>query len=110
MVMKRIKQQLDDWSLFQQVVTVLLTTCTILLAAYVGLAWFYLSAMMRDVAVLGANQAEAGRTFMIIRDAQDALGSDLSSTLNAIRKELSLLNEKASKAEDVIPPSRGATQ
>jgi Tfp pilus assembly protein PilO len=110
MVMKRIKQQLDEWSLFQQVVTVLLTTCTILLAAYVGLAWFYLSAMTRDVAVLGANQAEAGRTFMIIRDAQDALGSDLSSTLNAIRKELSLLNEKASKSEEVIPPSRGAIQ
>jgi hypothetical protein len=45
-----------------------------LLAAYVGLAWFYLAAMSRDVAVLGANQAEAGRIFMIIRDAQDALG------------------------------------
>ena len=45
--------------------------------------------MTRDVAVLGANQAETGRTFMIIKDAQDALGSDLSSTLNAIRKEFS---------------------
>ena len=108
--MKRIKQHLDEWSLFQKAVTVLLTISTILLAAYVGLAWFYLSAMTRDVAVLSANQAEAGRTFMIIRDAQDALGSDLSSTLNAIRKELSLLNEKASKSEEVIPPSRGATQ
>ena len=108
--MKGIKQQLDEWSLFQQIVTVLLTACTILLAAYVGLAWFYLSAMTRDIAVQGANQAEAGRTFMIIREAQDALGADLSSTLNAIRKELSLLNEKASKSEEVIPPSKGGTQ
>jgi hypothetical protein len=47
---------------------------------------------------------------MIIREAQDALGADLSSTLNAIRKELSLLNEKASKSEEVIPPSKGGTQ
>ena len=108
--MKGIKQQLDEWSLFQQIVTVLLTACTILLAAYVGLAWFYLSAMTWDIAVQGANQAEAGRTFMIIREAQDALGADLSSTLNAIRKELSLLNEKASKSEEVIPPSKGGTQ
>ena len=108
--MKGIKQQLDEWSLFQQIVTVLLAACTILLAAYVGLAWFYLSAMTRDIAVLGANQAEAGRTFMVIREAQDALGADLSSTLNAIRKELSLLNEKASKSEEVIPPSKGGTQ
>jgi Tfp pilus assembly protein PilO len=108
--MKGIKQHLHEWSLFQQIVIVLLTACTILLAAYVGLAWFYLSAMTRDTAVLAANQAEAGRTFMIIREAQDALGADLSSTLNAIRKELSLLNEKASKAEEVIPPSKGGTQ
>ena len=108
--MKGIKQQLDEWSLFQQIVTVLLAACTILLGAYVGLAWFYLSAMTRDIAVLGANQAEAGRTFMVIREAQDALGADLSSTLNAIRKELSLLNEKASKSEEVIRPSKGGTQ
>ena len=106
--MKGIKQHLGEWSLFQQVVTVLLTACTILLAVYVGLALFYLSAMTRDIAVLSANQAETGRTFMIIRDAQDALGADLSATLNAIRKELSLLNEKASKAEGVTPP--GASQ
>ena len=108
--MKGIKQYLHEWSLFQQIVAVLLTVCTILLAAYVGLAWFYFSTMTRDVAVLGANQAEAGRTFMVIREAQDALGADLSSTLNAIRKELSLLNEKASKSEEVIPPSKGGTQ
>ena len=108
--MKGIKQHLHEWSLFQQIVTVLLTACTILLATYVGLAWFYLSAITRDIAVLAANQAEAGRTFMIIRDAQDALGADLSSTLNAIRKELSLLNEKASKSEEVIPPSKDSTQ
>ena len=108
--MKSIKQHLGEWSLFQQVVTVLLTACTILLATYVGLAWFYLSAMTRDIAVQGANQAEAGRTFMVIREAQDALGADLSSTLNAIRKELSLLNEKASKAEGVMPPSNGGSQ
>ena len=108
--MKGIKQYLHEWSLFQQIVAVLLTVCTMLLAAYVGLAWFYFSTMTRDIAVLAANQAEAGRTFMIIREAQDALGADLSSTLNAIRKELSLLNEKASKSEEVIPQSKGGTQ
>ena len=104
--MKRIKQHLDEWSLFQQVVTVLLTICTILLAAYVGLAWFYLSAMTRDVAVLGANQAETGRTFMIIKDAQDALGSDLSSTLNAIRKELSILDKRHPNLRRLFPHRR----
>jgi hypothetical protein len=32
------------------------------------------------------------------------------SLFNAIRKELSFLNEKAFKSEEFIPPSRGGTQ
>ena len=73
--MKAIKQYLHEWSLFQQIVAVLLTVCTILLAAYVGLAWFYFSTMTRDIAVLAANQAEAGRTFHDYQGGAGCLGS-----------------------------------
>jgi hypothetical protein len=85
-----------------------------LLAAYTALTWFYLAAIRWDMAVLTSNQAETGRAFLAIKEQQaasnmrlDALRGELSSDLNAIRKELQALNEKASVASEVTPPSGG---
>jgi Tfp pilus assembly protein PilO len=112
--MRRIKEHLGGWNLFQRAVTLLLTACVILLAAYAALVWFYLSAMSRDMAVLTSNQAETGRAFLAIKEQQaasnmrlDAMRGELNSNLNAIREELQALNEKASKAAEVTPPPNG---
>ena len=50
----------------------LLTTCVILLAVYAALAWFYLSALRGDAAVLTSIQAETGRAFLGIKEQQAA--------------------------------------
>ena len=107
----RTREHLKEWNLFQRAVTLLLAACVILLTAYAALAWFYLSALSRDIAVLSSNQAETGRAFLSIKQQQaasilDAMRGDLSSNLNAIRQELRSLDEKASKAAEVTPPPK----
>lgn len=115
--MRHVKEHLGSFNLFQRAMTLLLTVCVILLAGYAALTWFYLSAMRRDMAVLISNQAAIERSLLAIQEQQvasnarmDTLRGELSSNLNAIREELQSLNEKASSAAEVTPPSGSGSQ
>lgn len=96
------------WGLFEWMVTLLLTTCTVLLGACALLTWLYLSAVSGDInsSVVAKNQIETGAALLAFKEQQ--VLSNLK--LDAIKDELHALNEKAGSAASVTPPRANGSQ
>ena len=89
------------WGLFQWVVTLLLTTCTVFLGVW-ALLPALLSAFRGDInsSVVAKNELEIRSTLLALKEQQ--VLSNLK--LDAIKAELQALNEKAAGVSGVTLP------
>lgn len=100
--MRGNSRRTGGWSLYEWVMTGLLTVCATFLGISAGLMWSYFPVMAS-----GSNTSSVSKYESRIEAALSALQQQQAasnSALDAIRTELRDLNEKAGKAADVTPP------
>ena len=100
--MRGNSRRTGGWSLYEWVMTGLLTVCATFLGISAGLMWSYFPVMAS-----GSNSSSVSKYESRIEAALSALQQQQAasnSALDAIRTGLRDLNEKAGKAADVTPP------